>query len=148
MANKSNCKFGRRSDGSTVVSTNNKPTHGININDKLQPFTQQILDGSKTIETRDSPSLKPYVGKRVGIVRTGVGPATLVGHATIGNPVFYKNKKSFDQDYNKHLVAKTLKKFYIGPKGKWGFPVLDVVPVKPTVLTSQGRVARKLNNAK
>ena len=48
---------------------------GININDKTQPFTDQILHGQKTIETRNTPTLHPHVGKRVGIVRTGKGPA-------------------------------------------------------------------------
>ena len=56
---------------------------GININDKHQLFTEQILNGSKTIETRSSKSLHPYIGKMVGIIRTGKGKATLVGYITI-----------------------------------------------------------------
>ena len=41
------------------------PSVGININDKTQDFTDQILRGEKTIETRPINSLKSLIGKRV-----------------------------------------------------------------------------------
>ena len=71
---------------------------GININDSEFPFTDEILKGRKTIETRSSPSLKPYVGQRVGLVRTGVGEAQVVGYATIGKPVIYNTYEQFRAD--------------------------------------------------
>jgi hypothetical protein len=73
------------------------PQIGINFNDKSQPFTDMIMDGKKTIETRNSRSLDSVVGKRVGIVRTGVGPAMLVGYADVGSPIFYGDAKESDQ---------------------------------------------------
>jgi hypothetical protein len=120
------------------------PSIGININDAGQNFTEQIIAGDKTIETRDTDSLRPYVGKRVGIVRTGVGPATLVGYATIGEPVVYNSATEFRADQDKHLVAKG-SQFDIKEGGvKYGYPLTDIEEVSPTPVTSQGIVARKI----
>lgn len=116
---------------------------GININDKFQQFTKQILDGHKTIETRNSPSLNPYVNQRVGIIRTGKGQAALVGYATIGEPIFYKHKKEFDRDFDKHLVGKD-SPFYITNQGKWGYPLLDVEKTKERPIFSKGIIARQI----
>lgn len=57
--------------------------YSIFINDASQPFTTQILNKEKTIETRNSETLHQFVGTRVGIVRTGKGKATLVGFADV-----------------------------------------------------------------
>lgn len=119
------------------------PTIGININDSTQNFTDQILNGEKTIETRNTNTLHPYIGRRVGIVKTGKGPATLVGYVTIGTPIFYDTVDKFRNDYNKHKVNVS-SKFDIPPTGKWGYPLIDVERVTPRVLTSRGIVARKL----
>lgn len=81
------------------------PRMGININDKHQDFTGQILRGEKTIETRNTHSLKPYVGQRVGLISTGIGPATLVGYATVGEPTRYETPEHFAEDYSRHRVA-------------------------------------------
>lgn len=115
---------------------------GININDKHQPFTSQILSGIKTIETRNSNSLKPYIGRRVGIIRTGKGRATLIGFCTIGEPIVYKSKAQFNADYKKHLVANG-SKFYI-KKVKYGYPLLDVEKTLPKAIFTRGIVSRKL----
>lgn len=52
---------------------NAKAEAGININDKSQPFTDLILNGKKTVETRTNRNLDDYIGQRIGIVRTGRG---------------------------------------------------------------------------
>lgn len=118
---------------------------GININDKIQDFTGQILKGDKTIETRNTNSLKPYIGKRVGIIRTGKGKAYLVGYCTIGEPIVYKSKKQFRMDYDKHLVDKG-SKFDIPEGGiKFGYPLHDVEAIEnPRLITSRGIISRKL----
>lgn len=124
---------------------------GININDSVQDFTGQILKGEKTIETRDAfsknpekASLHPYIGKEVGIIRTGKGKAFLVGKAVIGNPIVYYNQKQFDKDYSKHLVSPN-SKFYIKPtRNKIGYPLLNVTPLKPIEVTSRGNVSRRV----
>ena len=116
---------------------------GININDKAQAYTSQILDGTKVIETRRTQSLRPYIGKRVGIVRTGVGKATLVGYATVGEPVWYGTPAQFRADYSRHLVAAG-SPHDCDHAGKWGYPLLDVIACEPEPVTSRGIVARQL----
>jgi SAM-dependent methyltransferase len=117
---------------------------GININDKCQDFTGQILRGEKTIETRKTRSLDPYIGERVGLIRTGVGKATLVGYATIGEPVVYDSVAKFRRDYDKHLVAPG-SAFDIKDGLKYGYPLMQVEPITPKLVQSKGIVARKLN---
>lgn len=116
---------------------------GININDKYYPFTELILSGKKTIETRRMPSLHPYIGKRVGIVRTGKGKATLVGFVTIGKPIYYKTEKEFRKDENKHHVY-VGSKYDIDNMGKWGYPLINPVGAKPKYISSKGIVARQI----
>ncbi len=104
---------------------------GININDQDAPYTDMILSKKKTVETRPmipgraKGTLHRFVGKRVGIVRTGKGPATLVGYATIGEPIEYRDTLSFDRDFPLHKVASN-SPHYIGFSGKWGYPLIDV----------------------
>ena len=117
---------------------------GININDSTQDFTGQILRGEKTIETRSTRSLDPYIGERVGIVRTGVGKATLVGYATVGEPVVYDSVAKFRRDYDKHLVAPG-SAFDMKDRLKYGYPLMQVESITPKLVQSKGIVARKLN---
>lgn len=117
---------------------------GININDRRFPFTGMILAGEKTIETRQTRSLDSVIGKRVGLVRTGVGPATLVGYATIGAPIRYATKAEFRGDFDRHRVPAG-SEFDAGDSGKWGYPVLEVEPVTPRVITSHGIVLRRID---
>jgi hypothetical protein len=119
---------------------------GVNINDKCQDFTGQILRGEKTIETRKTRSLDPYIGERVGLVRTGVGKATLVGYATVGEPVVYDSVAKFRRDYDKHLVAPG-SAFDIKDGLKYGYPLMQVESITPKLVQSKGIVARKLNPA-
>ena len=139
-----NC--GRDSDGK-FGKDNTCQMMGIGINDKNQDFTGQILSGVKTSETRDTNSLKPYIGKTVGIVRTGRGKekATLVGTMKIGEPKFVATKKEFDSLYDSQQVAPDSDR-YIGERGKYIYPLTEVKPVRPVVLkTPAGRIARKLH---
>ena len=121
---------------------------GIHINDKTQDFTGEILKKEKVIETRDSvKSLNPYVGKRVGLIRTGVGDATLVGHANIGNPIKYETAEQFRADYSKHKVKEGSKYDFANSKYgvKYGFPLSEVTPTKNIKITSRGSyVARDI----
>jgi hypothetical protein len=116
---------------------------GININDKTQDFTGQILRGEKTVETRRTNSLRPYVGRRVGIVRTGLGKAMLVGYATIGEPIRYETQTQFAADRGRHRVAAG-SPHHCGPGGKFGYPLKDVEGTAPRPVTSRGIVARKI----
>ena len=116
---------------------------GININDRTQDFTGQILRKEKVIETRNSPSLKPYVGKRVGLVRTGKGDATLVGFATVGEPVVYNSLAQFRKDFSRHKVKKGSE--FDFKCQKYGYPMIDVEPTTNRKIVSRGIVARQIN---
>jgi hypothetical protein len=125
-----------------------RPTRGININDKSQDFTDQILRGEKTIETRDqSKSLAPYVGKRVGIISTGKGPATLKGYADIGEPIEYRTPEEFRAAEEQHRVPEG-SPFDIKPgQSKFGFPLSNIEPIlDPKRVPVSGRVASDLSN--
>lgn len=134
----------RESDGK--FASGNTCQIGININDKDQDFTGQILSGEKTVETRPTDSLRPYVGKTVGIVRTGKGKATLVGTMKVGEPKFYKTKKEFDADYGKHRVSKD-SPHYIGKDGKHGYPLTEIKKVEPVEIDSKGIIARVIGRS-
>jgi len=119
---------------------------GININDEFQDFTGQILRGEKTIETRPSRSLDSRIGKLTGIIRTGIRnqKATLVGYMVIGDPVIYDSVAKFRKDQSKHLVAPG-SVHDIKNGLKYGYPIMQVEPVTPRVITSRGIVIRRLN---
>lgn len=116
---------------------------GININDKHYPFTDWIFTGVKTIETRNTPSLNPYIGKRVGIIKTGKGKAMLVGFVTIGEPIYYQTESHFRSDEPKHCVTKG-SKYDIDNAGKWGYPIINPIITEPKIIFSKGIVARKI----
>lgn len=117
---------------------------GININCKYQDFITQILNGLKTIETRETNSLKSCVGKRVGLIRTGCGKAKLVGYVDIVDVIVYNNTTEFRKDYNKHLVAKG-SKFDIKENGiKYGYVLANPTRCEETEVTSKGIVIRHI----
>lgn len=124
-------------------------TMGVNINDTVQDYTGQILRGDKTMETRNSRSLHPYVGRQVGIVRTHKSrnqPTMLVGYASVGDPKFYGSREDFDADYHLHQVGPdSPHHINHSPTGtKWGYPMHDVLPVDPKPVHSRGNVAREV----
>ena len=117
-------------------------TMGVNINDSQTPYTEMILSGKKTIETRRTRSLDPYIGDEVGIIRTGKGPAELVGYMDIEKPKEYHNTQEFERDRPKHRVPKGSTE---DKKGKsFGYPLTDVERVKPKKIHSRGNVAREI----
>ena len=118
---------------------------GINVNqDGNNKYADKIVDGEKTLETRASDSLRPYVGKRVAIVRTGEGPAKAIGAVTIGEPIKVTTQKQFDQYRDQSLVPKD-SKFDIAPGGvKYLYPLENPVRYATERDVGQGIVARKV----
>ena len=117
---------------------------GINVNSAESPFAQQIVSGEKTIETRDSRSLDPYIGQRVGIIATGVKPVQILGSAVVGEPKEYASEAEFRADQGMHLVQPG-SEFDIKPgRTKFGYPMEDVRPIEPIDAPKGGIVARNL----
>lgn len=120
-----------------------KPVMGINIrSDQGIDYAALIVDGSKTLETRRTDSLRPYVGRRVGIVRTGCGPAQLVGYAVIAEPIVLDHV-GFRQAESRHLVPTgSAFDIQIG-EVKYCYPLQDVERLDaPKPVTSRGIIAR------
>lgn len=114
---------------------------GVNVRNEAEfPYADQIVDGSKTIETRDTDSLKPVVGQRVKIIRTGQGKAEVIGEATIGRPKVYNSIEEFQADSSQHLVGETSDFSFKGQK--YGYPIIDPVKYKfpYPAPTNKGRV--------
>ena len=120
-------------------------TMGINVNqDGGNAYADKIIDGEKTIETRASDSLRPYVGKRIAIVRTGAGPAKAIGEVTLGEPIVVKTQKEFDEYRNETLVPKG-SKFDIKTGGvKYLYPVSNPTRYEKEKDVGTGIVARKI----
>jgi predicted transcriptional regulator len=120
---------------------------GINVKSDLKSnlsYSDLIIDGKKTIETRNTNSLKPYVGKRVSIVKTGEGKENTkaIGSVIIGEPEIVGVKK-FRQLKNEHLVPEG-SEFDI-KKEKYLYPLKQPIRFeKPFSVSKYGIVERKI----
>jgi hypothetical protein len=119
-------------DHHTAALGPESPSIAININCTHQDYTGQILRGEKTIETRNTNSLRTLIGGRYGISRTHDNsrrfPAMVVGYATLGEPKLYETAEDFDADYHLHRVGpESRHHFNESHTGvKFGYPLYDV----------------------
>jgi GNAT superfamily N-acetyltransferase len=139
----------RDNQGVAEGSENNIPTIGINVrSDGNIDYASLIVDGEKKYESRKTDSLRPYVGKTVGIVRTGNGPAVAIGQVTIGEPIVVDAEK-FNRLRKQHLVPQG-SKFDIDSDGtKYLYPMID--PVRwdnEKLIKHKGIVSRKIEEDK
>lgn len=118
---------------------------GININDDLQNFTDLILSGEKTIETRNKNTLKSLVNITVGIIKTGKNKqALLVGLMRLAEPKVYLSKPEFRKDKNKHLIKPNSKFDFVEGK-KFGYPIVKTYKFKEAIpVFSRGIVFRNI----
>ena len=128
-------RFNSENNDIRYQKKNTDATRGVYINDSTQAFTEQILNGEKTIETREQPKNRKYpelhkfIGERVGIVRSGKGKTILVGFATISDEVVYNTEAEFRADEDKHLVKRGSP--YDIKEKKYGYVLSDVERVNP-----------------
>ena len=118
---------------------------GINVaSDRKagRSYADMIVDGHKTIESRNSDTLRPYVGKRVAIVRTGEGKAKAIGEVTIGEPIV-ANKKQFRNMESHHLVPEG-STFDIKTETKHMYPLSDPVRYDKEHDVGHGILSRKV----
>lgn len=115
---------------------------GININCKYQNFVEQILNGEKTLETRECNSLNRFIGKRVGIVKTGCGKAMLMGFMDITGVIVAEDEATFREYESRHLVHKGSD--FDFKKKKYMYIIENVERCKPRIVTSKGYVARDI----
>jgi hypothetical protein len=105
-------------------------------------YADLIVDGHKTVESRNSDTLRPYVGKRVAIVRTGAGKAKAIGEVTIGEPIVV-NKKKFRNMEPQHLVPEG-STFDIKTPTKHMYPLSEPVRYDEERDVGHGIIARKV----
>lgn len=120
------------------------PEIGINVrSDGNIDYADLIVDGEKKLETRNTDSLRPYVGKRVSIVKTGKGRAYAIGVATVGEPIEADEEK-FRKLEKEHLVPAG-SKFDIQPGStKFLYPMLNPKRYERPREVGHGIVSRKV----
>lgn len=121
---------------------------GINVKNDIKAgvrYADDIVDGKKMYETRDTDSLRAYVGSRVAIVRTGEGAAKAIGEVTLGEPLVV-NEEQFNAMRDKHLVPAG-STFDIKPGGvKYLYPVTDATRFESEKDVGKGIVSRRVFN--
>ena len=121
---------------------------GINVRtDGDMNYADLIVSGKKQFESRQTDSLRPYVGKRVGIVETKKGEkAKLVGYATVGEPEVV-NQREFNEMRDLHLVPKGSDFDIKRGSRKYMYRMIDPQKLDEPidVSSTQGRVARNIS---
>lgn len=117
----------------------------INVNDTECNYTDLILSGIKTIETRETRSLKSLVGKRVGLISTHKNrKAFLVGYVDIVSEIKYNTVEEFRKDCIKHHVLAG-SKYDIKMGGvKYGYVLANPQECDPVLVTAKGIVIRNI----
>ena len=133
--------------GNTGQAQQEGATRGINVaTDGNTNYADLIVSGQKRFETRDSDSLRPYVGKRVGIIETKRGQkAQLVGYATVGEPEVV-GQSEFDASRELHLVPEGSKFDIKQGQNKWLYEMKDPEKLPQPIDASKttGIVARDI----
>ena len=117
----------------------------INIDDTEKTYTTLILSGLKTVETRNSRSLKSLVGQRVGIISTHKKrKAKLVGYVDIVEEIIYHGEKEFHEHWLDHLVD-IGSNYDIGKNGvKYGYVLSNPEICTPVNVKAKGIVIRNI----
>jgi hypothetical protein len=121
---------------------------GINVTTDRKAgrrYADLIVDGHKAYESRNGDTLRPYVGKRVAIVRTGEGPAKAIGEVTVGEPMVV-NQKQFRGMEHHHLVPEG-SSFDIKTPTKHLYPMHNPVRYEQEYDVGHGIIARKVHKA-
>jgi len=106
-------------------------------------YAELIMSGDKKFETRDTDSLRPYVGQRIGIAKTGDGEAKAIGSVEIGEPIEV-DEKMFRELQDQHLVPQGTD-FDIKPGGKkYLYPVSNPERFDAPKSVGKGIVSRKI----
>mgnify|MGYP003114882548 CR=1 FL=1 len=134
-------------DSTNIMFSRVEAEMGVNVRtDGDVNYARLIVSGNKRYESRDKDSLRPYVGKRIGIIETGSGPAKLVGYATVGEPVEV-GEAEFADSRDQHLVPEG-SKFDIKPgQSKFLYEMLDPKQLDQPIDASstKGIVARNIS---
>lgn len=102
--------------------------NGINIQ---APWSDLLIGGQKTVETRSYPLPKKYEGVELALIETpgkhGKFKSRIIGTITFSHCFEYKTKKDWRSDYARHKVDLTSKFYWWNDKPKYGWVVSDIV---------------------
>jgi len=114
-----------------------KQVTGLNVQ---WPWSQKILSGAKTIETRSYPIPEKHLNKILALVETpgrkgrkyaGINSARIIGLVIFSESFPYKSKRQWMRDRNRHLVSEFDDQFsFNASKRKWGWKIRKVVAFK------------------
>ena len=106
---------------------------GVNIQ---WPWSQMLLSGEKTVETRSYPLPKKYEGVELALIETpgprgkkeaGIEKARIIGTITFSGSFQYETKKQWLGDFDRHWVGpKDVLYGFKADKEKWGWVVSTV----------------------
>ena len=107
---------------------------GVNIQ---WPWSEYLLSGEKTVETRSYPLSKKHEGKWLAVIETpgpkgkklaGIDKARITGKIKFKSSFRYSSKSEWLNDYERHRVKPDDKLFgYKEDKEKWGWLVEEYV---------------------
>jgi len=123
-----------------------KTRPGINIQ---WPWSQLIIEGKKTVETRTYDIPEKHRGVELLLIETpgprgkkeaGIEKARIIGSVTFVETYKYKTKKQWSSERDKHLVDNS-DKFYgwNKKKEKWGWEVSNFTKHKDPVIAKSPR---------
>ena len=79
---------------------------GINIQ---TPWSELLINGVKSVETRSYPLPEKYVGEELALIETpgryGRFKARIIGTITFSHSFKYPDQRAWQDDYNRHCVA-------------------------------------------
>jgi len=122
----------------TRSSTRSKTeVSGVNVQ---WPWSQAIIDGRKTVETRNYPLPKKYLGVPLALIETagrdgaksGVSIARIIGLIKFSKCFQYQSKSHWMGDKRRHLVSEADPDFHWRKgQAKWGWEVTSIEKFEP-----------------
>ena len=114
----------------TAMKPSYKQLDGINIQ---WPWSELLLSGVKTIETRSYPLPKRLYGIELAVIETpgkrgnreaGIGKARIIGTIIFSGSYRYSSKSQWVREYGKHRVPQDDGLYsYRSDKDKWAWVV-------------------------
>lgn len=118
--------------------------------DVQAPWSDALLGGAKTIETREYALPSEHVGEALALLDAGRDgmPALLLGAVWFGRPFRYETREQWSADTDRHLVPSDAAADSFGWSDdveKWGWPVVAVSRARfPVAAPPIARMTRSL----
>lgn len=117
----------------------------IHVNAKEGDYAAMICNGWKCIETRNSRTLDRFIGHRVGIIRTGCGPAVLVGFVYVTGCIIYQTAEAFKADADRHVIPSGSVYDFRPGHVKYGYTLYSPVMLqRPIILGRTGYTGNRV----